>query len=191
MGRFALLILIPCLSAMGQTTWGGLKFGTSLADASTQFGEKAHAEAPNTTGNPNIAVLVIDEIAVDDQKGNARLLFKDATGLYMVVLDFSDFSKQKTGCFGDSSPANDVRKITRLEAISDKLIDRYGKPSSESGRVWPSSQRLISYFSNRELGGIASRRIWKADAQAIEASVSFTCGSMFLTVSYRRVDGQL
>jgi hypothetical protein len=173
-------------SLFAQSTWGDLKFGMTVKEVSETFNGKTTSMNQNSDEVP---VLSLDPILVGNERGIARFVFEKNQKLSRVALDFSDGHTEHAGCF--ATPENDVKRIRRVEVIGNGLVARYGKPASESGNPWPSADRLIRYFTRKELDQIDSKRIWRDSGQVIEANVTVICGQLFLTVDYHPVGSEL
>jgi hypothetical protein len=161
-----------------------------MAEASAHLKGRVVPEE-DRTGKAALVLEISDPVKVGLQEGSGRLLFdRNTKKLYMIVLTFSAHDRSASGCFAGIEAADERLRIRRVSAVSDKLVDRYGKPAIEKG-AWPSRAGLIDYFVRRSLNNLAAARIWKDAGQAIEARMDLACGSLFLNVIYRAVGSEL
>ena len=180
-----LLIFVGLTPGIAQTTWGGLKFGMTPTEVKTALKGKQIEESVESKNEyrPEWLILTVKDIAVDRHKGEARLIFPGPERkLKRVALWFSRVD-EGTGCF--DVPKDEVLpRISLIEDISQRLVERYGKPVSETGSI-PTRDELIKIYVYKAVSvKIDVKRIWKADGQIIEQWLIMPCGTVFLSISY-------
>jgi hypothetical protein len=90
------------------------------------------------------------DVTIGQHKGVAHIVFDQDHKLNEVNLDFTLY-EDKPKCFDRISDQDAASRVVIITDISKTILERYGAPASESGRL-PTRQELASYYS---LGGRA------------------------------------
>jgi hypothetical protein len=168
----------------GQATWGGLRFGMTPEEVKDVIGDRAKAGSPSKDAPPGEFTLEVSPVKVGDVAGTARLIFAGSPSrLRQVSLNFSRVGR---GCAPDEAKVA-AERLETVRVISDQLLEKYGKPTSETG-PWPSSEVLARLLSLPLLRRVEAERMWRVPGQIIREWLSTICNSVLLTVSYKPVD---
>ena len=188
--KFILLVFLTS-PAFCQDTWGGLRFGMTQGQArvalkdrpNSSRTEPAHAEFHT----PEMFFIDVQDVMAGQHKGVAYVGFDKDLKLDKVTLNFS-VSKNEPGCFSGISAEEVATRSMTLTDTSEKMLERYGAPVSESG-TFPTSRELTSYYSLGQSGVaikiLEGQRIWRTEGQVIDEIFTLPCGNLFLFMSYK------
>jgi hypothetical protein len=168
---------------LGQSTWGGLRFGTSVDDAKQQLAGRIQSEE-RPSQNPTAFILILKSVLLGHAKGEPHIIFEGGRLIRVVLL----FSTEAEGCFDKPDRARDAEKILTIDAVGEAVTgafqEKYGKPINETGS-WPSHDMLINHFAgHREEETFKAVRAWKSGGQVIRISLNIVCDTLFLDISY-------
>jgi hypothetical protein len=187
-----LLVLLAAIPGFSQSTWGGLRFGMTPAQARLSLKDRPMkdriAPANLDMNRPETFFIDVQDVAVGQHNGTAHLQFSKDHKLVEIELAFTRTEEGSRGCFSRISTEEAVTRSLTVTEISEKMLERFGKPVSETG-VFPNSQDLASYYARGVVTGFArvieGKRIWRTEGQVIEEWFHLPCGSLYLFVSYR------
>jgi len=177
------LLAAPCFS---QTTWGGLHFGMTAEQAHVVLKDRPNKDRLVPDDLPFF--IDVQDVAVGQHKGIAHIQFDKGKKLEHVSLDFGRFQSDAKVCFEGISNEEAVTRTLRLTEISEAMIERFGKPVSETGK-FPSTHELASFYTIGSFRHVAptleGKRIWRTEGQVIEEHFDLPCGNLFLWIDYR------
>jgi len=191
------LALVAVLPLCAQTTWGGLRFGMTPAEARVVLKERSikdRLQPATRVGNtdlPEMLFIDVDGVTVGVHQGKASLRF-DKDRLVQVSIFFARSEPQGSACFQGITTAEAASRSVMVLDLSERMLDRFGQPSVETG-TFPTRQELLTFFARGSLTGLADtesgKRIWRTEGQVIEENISLPCGSTFVTIIYRPQKG--
>ncbi len=186
---FVLLVAVPCFS---QTTWGGLRFGMRPADARLALKDRPNKNRTEPASadprTPETFFIDVVDVKVGEYQGVAHLRFDSVMKLDQVSIVFENFENKEGGCFAGISTVEAATRSRMVVDISEKMIERFGKPVSETG-AFPTRQELSAYYAQGTVTGFAKiidgKRIWRTEEQVIEEWLWLPCGNVVLHITYK------
>lgn len=191
--KLFLLVLVAAAPCFSQTTWGGLRFGMTPAQTRLALKDRPNKSriepADAELHTPEMFIIDVQDVTVGQHKGVAHLRFDKNHKLDQVSLDFNGSDEaDKGGSFKGFSAKEAATRSAILTDISENMLERFGKPVSDTG-PFPTSRELASYYARGMVAGFANslggKRIWRTEGQVIEELFQIPCGSLFLIVSYK------
>lgn len=189
--RIFLFVLVAAAPCFAQNTWGGLRFGMTPAQARLALKDrpnKSRTEPANAElHTPAIFFIDVQGVTVAQHQGTAHLRFDSGQKLAQVSLDFSRMDGASGGCFKGISNEEAAKRSVIITDVSEKILERFGKPVSETG-TFPTTHQLASFYAHGGDTGVANitgKPPWRTEGQVIEEMLQLPCGSLFLFVSYR------
>jgi hypothetical protein len=181
MRHIFLIVMAFTLPVVGQTTWGGLRFGMSEAEVKAAMKGRVETTG-NAPGTQGYTPLWIKSVNVGPATGIATLSFdlKKKT-LQRVWLNLS--SRGETA-FAGLTADEAASRVVAYEYVSRQLIERYGRPVNETERC-PTGDEAINHFVREPLNTLRCWRLWREPSQTIEMDLNLVGDSLFLTVEYK------
>jgi hypothetical protein len=153
---------------------------------------KDRLEPASRAGNadlPEMFFIDVDGVTVGPHKGAAHLLFDKDRKLVQVSLLFERNEPEGRACrFQGITAQEAATRSSMVVDISEKMIERFGKPTTETG-TFPTIEELNAFFAHGIVTGFAQigrgRRVWITEGQAIEESFLLPCGDLLLSIIYK------
>jgi hypothetical protein len=195
------LALVAVLPLCAQTTWGGLRFGMTSAEARVVLKERSikerlqSAQRVGSTDVPEMLLIDVDGVTVGGHQGKASLRF-DKDRLVQVSIFFEKFEDPKgfkvSACFQGITSAEAASRSLMVVDLSERMLGRFGRPSVETG-TFPTSEELLEFFARGIVTGASDtktgRRIWRTEGQVIEENFFMPCGNTSVTIIYKPQKG--
>jgi hypothetical protein len=181
--------MVFTLPLVGQTTWGGLRFGMTEMEVRAAMGDRLETIV-DPPGPESYIPFHVKSVVIGRASGVANLAFDiQKKTLRAVGLDLS-----RTEKFTGDAPEMGPR-AAGYDDVSKSLLQKYGKPVDEVGRC-PTMEEVLDYFirdhfNRGPLGTIKCSRLWREPQQTIEMKVDVIGSALFLTVSYKPLPSEL
>lgn len=180
--RQGLLILtLFALPLVGQTTWGGLRFGMTEAEVRVAIRGRVEATG-NTPGTQFYTPFRIKSVTIGPATGIGTLSFDVKKKTLQRV--WVNLSRKDETTLAELSTDEVAARVAAYDYVSKQLLEKYGRPVNETGRC-PSHDEAVNHYLIEPLNTLKCTRLWRDHSQTIEMDFSLVGSSLFLTVEYK------